>query len=145
LQASGRENCISLYQWEEVERTVNVVKRVEMMVLWKEFRVSLDTTCVFLSCIHRDGESFGAGCALVPCVMRYRRLCADGIDALLVAEPLRWRVQLRFRQQDERAAFSLVGLYAPTLGEAQALADWLLRDHVGNGECLPWELFDLHS
>jgi len=58
---------------------------------------------------------------------------------------LRWRVQLRFRQHGGRAAFSLVGLHARTLEEAQGLADRLLREHVCNGECLPWELFDQQS
>ena len=54
-----------------------------------------------------DCGVFGDGCALVPVVMRYRRMHADGIDALIVEESLRWRVQLRFRQHGGRAAFSL--------------------------------------
>jgi hypothetical protein len=49
------------------------------------------------------------------------------------------------RQHGGRAAFSLVELDAPTLGEAQALADRLLRGHVCNDECLPWELLDRKS
>jgi hypothetical protein len=92
-----------------------------------------------------DCEVFGGGCALVSVVMRYRRMHADGIDALIVEESLRWRVQLRFGQHGGRAAFSLVGLHAPTLKAAQVLADLLLRDHVCKAECLPWELFDRHS
>jgi hypothetical protein len=124
--------------WTNGKRRLTV-NRVEVMVRWKEFLVSFDTSCVFWCCVP---AWFLAMVVLSFLIMRYRRMHADGIDALIVEESFRWRVQLRFRQRGGRAAFSLVGLYAPTLADAQELADYSLRDHVCNGLCTPWELFD---
>jgi hypothetical protein len=71
--------------------------------------------------------------------MQYRRIHSDGIDAMIEEESSRWRIQISFRQKGKPPR-SLVGLHAPTLREAQQLADSFLRGHVCNANCKNWKL-----
>jgi hypothetical protein len=76
--------------------------------------------------------------------MQLKRTHANGIVCSILEEYASWRVTIRFREDGEPSAFSIVGVSKPTLQIAKEFADdtvaALNGGHVCDASCKGWEV-----
>jgi hypothetical protein len=76
--------------------------------------------------------------------MQLKRTHADGMVCSILEEYACRRVTIRFRKDGEPSAFSIVGMYKPTLQIAKEYADntvaTLSSGHVCDASCKGWEV-----